>query len=101
LMTPELAKNWGAERKSESQGNIILTYCAGCVNLLDRLTPTHHVLDLFFEPEATLSGKVKFSKSPMTYWNRIRLKKQFKKIIPAAVTRERILQVKKNPFKIF
>ncbi len=88
-IAPELAESWGARRKSESRGKRILTYCGGCVNHLNRLTPTHHVLDFFYEPEATLSGKVKGSRTPITYWNRLRLKKRFQKMFPGAVTRER------------
>jgi Fe-S oxidoreductase len=89
FVAPELAESWGNKIKSETRGKQILTYCAGCVNLMDRLTPTHHVLDFFFEPEATLSGRVKRSRAPITYWNRIRLKKRFQKRVPAVVTRER------------
>ncbi|MBI4768798.1 MAG: (Fe-S)-binding protein [Deltaproteobacteria bacterium] len=89
LIAPELAGSWGNKIKPETRGKRILTYCAGCVNLLNRRTPTDHVLDFFFEPEATLSGRIKGSKAPITYWNRIRLKKQFQKMVPALVTRER------------
>jgi hypothetical protein len=53
------------------------------------LVPTYHLLDLFFEAEATRSGKIKISKSPVTYWNRLRFKKALKKRLPSAVTRER------------
>lgn len=88
FVAPKFAESWGIKIKSETRGQI-LTYCAGCVTHLNRLTPTHHVLDLFFDPEATLSGKIKGSKAPITYWNRIRLKKRFKKMVPALVTRER------------
>ena len=70
-------ENWGVKRRSEAQGKRILTYCVGCATYLNRLTPTYHILDLFYEPEATLSGKVKASKAPITYWNRIRLKRRF------------------------
>lgn len=96
FMAQELSENWGLKIKSETRGKPILTYCAGCVNLLNRLTPTHHVLDFFFEPEATLSGRVKRSKAPITYWNRIRLKKRFQKMVPALVTRERTFQREKD-----
>ena len=96
FIAPELAGSWGLKIKSETRGKQILTYCAGCVTQLNRLTPTHHVLDFFFEPEATLSGKVKGSKSPITYWNRIRLKKRFQKMVPALVTRERLFQQEKD-----
>jgi uncharacterized membrane protein YdjX (TVP38/TMEM64 family) len=47
------------------------------------------VLDLLFEPEATMMGKVAISKAPITYWNRKKLKNYFRKNVNAAVTRER------------
>jgi len=44
-----------------------------------------------FEPEATMKGKVKVSKTPVTYWNRIRLKRSLKNMADAGITRERTL----------
>jgi hypothetical protein len=93
FLAPDLAGAWGYKRKSESQGKRILTYCAGCVNHLNPLTPTHHVLDYFLEPENTFSGKMKISKAPFTYWNRLRLKKRFRKMISLGVTRERVFRI--------
>lgn len=90
FLAPELAGNWGAIRADEARGKRIITYCAGCVNLLDAVTPATHVLDLIFEPEAALEGKVKVSRAPFTYWNRIRLKGKFSAKVDGAVTRERV-----------
>jgi uncharacterized membrane protein YdjX (TVP38/TMEM64 family) len=67
----------------------MIAYCAGCANFLSLLTPTSHVLDLLFEPEATMSGNIKVSKAPLTYWNRLKMKKYFKKYVNASITRER------------
>ncbi len=89
FLSPDLAKNWGLIRKKETNGNRIITYCAGCANHLSSFTSTSHILDLVFEPEATMSGKVKGSKAPFTYLNRIKLKKQLKNMVNGAVTRER------------
>jgi hypothetical protein len=47
------------------------------------------VLDLLYEPEAAPAGKAKVSGAPITYLNRIRLKKRFQKEVKAATTRER------------
>lgn len=91
FIAPELSESWGAKIKEEARGKRILTYCAGCVNWVNRFTPANHVLDFFYEPEATLSGRIKGSKTPITYWNRIRLKKRFQKIRPALEARERPL----------
>ncbi|MBU0910259.1 MAG: VTT domain-containing protein [Proteobacteria bacterium] len=85
----DFSKGWGVRRKGEAGGVRILTYCAGCANFLGGLNPTSHILDLLFEPEATLAGTVKISKAPWTYLNRLRLKSYFKKHINAAVSRER------------
>ena len=89
-LSPELARNWGRIRKEETAGRRMVTYCGGCAGFLGALTPTSHILDLVFEPEATISGKVKVSRAPFTYWNRIRLKARFKKMLATApITRER------------
>jgi Fe-S oxidoreductase len=89
FLNPDLAKKWGALRKSETEGRRIIAYCAGCTHVLNPLTPTSHLADLLFEPEAALSGAVKVSKTPFTYLNRLRLKRHFKKTVKALVTRER------------
>lgn len=88
-VNPDYSKGWGARRKKEADGTRILTYCAGCANFLNSVNPTSHMLDLLFDPEATLAGKAKVSKAPWTYLNRLRLKNHFKKKIHAAVCRER------------
>ena len=88
-VNPDYAKGWGARRKEEASGVRILTYCAGCAHFLGSLNPTSHILDLLFEPEATLAGKVQISKAPWTYLHRLLLKSHFKKKIKATVSRER------------
>ena len=93
FLAPELAKNWGNFRKKEAAGRRIITYCAGCANYLGSLTPASHLIDLLFEPEATLSGSVKVSKAPFTYLNRLRLKNLLKKKINGAAVRERTLTI--------
>ena len=80
FLSPDLAKKWGFLRKKEANGRRTITYCAGCAKFLSALAPTSHILDLLFEPEATLAGTVKVSKPPFTYLNRLNLKKQLKKI---------------------
>jgi uncharacterized membrane protein YdjX (TVP38/TMEM64 family)/Fe-S oxidoreductase len=88
-ISPDLAKAWGTAITGEADGRRIITYCAGCTNHLNAIAPTSHILDLLFEPKATLAGKVKVSKAPVTYLNRLRLKSRFRKSIDARVTRER------------
>ncbi len=90
LLVPELAQNWRSMRKRELEERHMVTYCGGCAGFLGATAPTSHILDLVFEPGAALSGKVKVSRAPFTYLNRIRLKSRFKRALPAAsLTRER------------
>jgi Fe-S oxidoreductase len=91
FINPELAQEWGIKRSKEAGNKPILTYCSGCVNHLSKRSPTHHLLDFYFDPEATLAGRIKASKAPFTYWNRLRLKRKLKQMVPAVVSRERAL----------
>lgn len=81
--------SWGIRRKEEAGKNRIITYCAGCANLLDCIHPTSHIIDLLFDPQSALAGKTKVAKAPWTYLYRLFLKRYFKKSIDAAVSRER------------
>ena len=102
LLAPELAGQWGQKRWAETENRDLVTYCVGCSNLLGKLIPTYHLLDLFFEPEATLQGKVKPTGQLWTYWNRLSLKRKLKKTIKAPVTRERTFSpVPSNRTKTF
>lgn len=84
----ELSERWADVIKQE-QNNKVITYCAGCANSLGKTIPVSHIIDLFFETDSTLTGKVKVYKSPITYLNRIKLKKWFKKFLKTAVSHER------------
>ena len=79
FVAPDLAGQWGEIRRTEGEGRRIITYCAGCANFLGKIGPTAHLLDLIFEPVATLSGKAKVAKSPVTYLKRLLLKRSFRK----------------------
>jgi Fe-S oxidoreductase len=78
----ELSDNWGKLRRSEAGNKRIIAYCAGCTGYLGQITPTSHLVDLLFEPEKTLLGQEKVAKSPVTYLNRIILKKKLKLLVP-------------------
>ena len=86
---PDYSANWGIRRKEAAGKSRIITYCAGCANILGFVHPTSHIIDLFFDPQAALAGKTKIAKTPWTYLNRLLLKSYFKKRIDAAVSRER------------
>ena len=89
FLFPELSEKWRAIRRKEAGGRRIVAYCAGCAEALGREAPVVHVLDLLFDPAAALNGESKVSRPPLTYWKRMRMKRRFKKILPAAATRER------------
>ena len=89
FVAPDLAGQWGEIRRTEGEGRRIITYCAGCANFLGKIGPTAHLLDLIFDPAATLSGKAKVAKSPVTYLKRLLLKRSFRKKQRYARSRER------------
>jgi uncharacterized membrane protein YdjX (TVP38/TMEM64 family)/Fe-S oxidoreductase len=89
MLAPNLAAIWGTLRKEEANGRRIITYCAGCVQALGVHTPTNHLVDVLFAPEKTLAGKKKGATAPITYLNRLLLKRSFRHKGGFAVTRER------------
>ena len=89
FVAPDLAGPWGEIRRKEGEGRCIITYCAGCANFLGKIGPTAHLLDLVFDTDATLNGKTKITKSPMTYLKRLLLKHSFRKKQKYTCTRER------------
>ena len=54
-------------------------------------------MSTFFLNRKTLAGKLKATRAPFTYINRIRLKGQFKKKIKACITRERTYTGEEQP----
>jgi len=95
-LVPGLTANWGKLRQEECAGRKIITYCAGCANMLSPLAPTAHLLDILWEGE---NGRAKVAKSPFTYWKRLKMKTWFKKHVPAAITRERTFTGVQEPKK--
>jgi len=100
FVMPDCTKKWAAMREGEINGNRIITYCARCGDFLGGAAPVSHVLDLVFEPDATMAGNVKVSKAPITYLNRIHLKKKFKRAFNPEVTRERTLTAGETENKV-
>ena len=104
MLNPDLAESWGKLRKNEAAGRRIITYCAGCVQALGGHTPTNHLVDVIFSPQKTLAGKKKGAGAPITYLNRLLLKRAYKRKEGISVTRERTFtldrgQTKKRSFK--
>jgi len=89
MLHPELAASWSTLRKEEADGRRIITYCAGCVQALGGHTPTNHLVDILFAPGRTLAGKKKGAGTPITYLNRLLLKRSYKRKEGFTVSRER------------
>ena len=96
LVAEDLANSWRKTRISELKDHPLITYCAGCAGFLSGYVPTHHLLDIMFEPEKTINKKARVSTAPFTYFNRLRLKQKLKKLIPAKINRERTYKAKKD-----
>jgi len=88
-VSSEFADKWRSLRKEEAEDRRIIAYCAGCANFLSPATRVSHIADILFEPKSALAGKVKVSKPPFTYLNRLLLKRQIRKTVDASITRER------------
>ncbi|MDP3479885.1 MAG: (Fe-S)-binding protein [Desulfoprunum sp.] len=84
-----LAEKWTSRRAQEAEGRLIVTYCAGCTNLLQRMASTCHIVDLLFAPQRTLAGKAGSSRAPFTYLNRLLFKRRLQKRSAGNLTRER------------
>ncbi|MDW7771597.1 MAG: (Fe-S)-binding protein [Desulfobulbaceae bacterium] len=80
-LVPEVAGNWTKLRAQEAEDRHIITYCAGCTNFLGQLTRTDHVADLLFEPEQTLAGNIRATRSPLTWLRRLVLKKNLHRLV--------------------
>lgn len=91
-LAPDLAGNWGEKRKSEAGGIRMVTYCGGCTNQLNKLSPTSHIVDLLKDPSEPYFAPAKVSTGPMTYLNRLLVKRRLKKTVDAAITRERVFR---------
>lgn len=88
-VAPEFSNKWRDIRRTEVQHRRLFTYCAGCAGMLNNETPTDHILDAVFHPDAVAAGKRRATRAPFTYFNRIRLKRYIKREYTAAFSRER------------
>lgn len=89
FLNAELAGRWRARRREQAEDRRVLCYCAGCTSFLGSEVSTTHILDLIMEPAAAMAGKVRVSRAPWTYLNRVRLKKRLKQWMPDAILHER------------
>jgi Fe-S oxidoreductase len=88
-VNPKRARRWADIRRKEAGDQRLVTYCAGCTGYLNRVIPTVHIADLLYRPEAALSGNLKISRAPLTYWHRLGLKRRMKQEIRPKVQRTR------------
>ena len=95
FLRPDFAAGWTGKRVAEAGDEVIISYCAGCTNFLGRSTETWHLLDLLFAPQALLAGELKVSRSPVTYWNRYRLKQRLRKESQAGICGTRVEMLSK------
>lgn len=86
LVDGGLADAWAKKRAAEAGGRKIVTYCAGCLARLDRAASCLHLLDLAVGEKAE-PGRI--PRSPVTYLNRLRLKKKILKQAGEGTFRER------------
>lgn len=93
-LSPDLSNKWGTDRRAETGSNGVVTYCAGCSNQLAKSMFAIHILDIIFNAKAALSGKARVSKAPMTYLNRIWLKRRLKKLLKTTVNVVTLNEVK-------
>jgi hypothetical protein len=90
FIEPRLSSTWSTIRRQETAGLPIVTYCAGCTEILDKVTPTSHIADLLYRPDVAVSGTMQMARRPpFTYLNRLRLKRRLKKEIPVKTSRVR------------
>lgn len=78
-INPSFSSGWTSKRTAEAGERPIISYCAGCVHFLGKKKKAFHILDFLFEPDKTISGRLKVSSAPFTYLNRLRLKKKLRK----------------------
>jgi uncharacterized membrane protein YdjX (TVP38/TMEM64 family)/Fe-S oxidoreductase len=91
FVKPEFAKAWGAIRQREASGRPMVAYCAGCTGFLNLVSPTIHISDLLYRPEAALNGNLKVARAPFTYWNRLMLKRRLRQELNPKTSRIRRL----------
>lgn len=81
---PDLAGAWTDLRARETGNRLLVASCSGCVAMLNRRTPTVHVVDLLYPPDGFASGKALAARPPFNYWHRLLLKYRLKRELRCA-----------------
>ncbi|MEW5734617.1 MAG: (Fe-S)-binding protein [Thermodesulfobacteriota bacterium] len=80
-VSPELSLSLAERRKTQTRGLPVVTYCSGCISNLGGAEKALHILDLVFSPERALSGMIPLARPPVTYINRLLLKRFFRRAV--------------------
>ena len=78
-VSPQMTDQWRKRIRSEADGRNVITYCAGCVKSLSRLTDITHILDLGFDSVKQSSSMTTIYRTPIPYLNRLWLISKIKK----------------------
>jgi uncharacterized membrane protein YdjX (TVP38/TMEM64 family)/Fe-S oxidoreductase len=89
FIRPEVIDESVASRVAEAEGRPIVTYCAACAGTFQQKATALHLLDLWMSPKEALAGEVKVSVAPMTYLNRLVLKRKFRNSGEFSIMRDR------------
>jgi Fe-S oxidoreductase len=89
----ERANTWSKKRLAESANHPLISYCVGCTQIFGKHTKTNHILDLLFNES---ERKSPVASAPLTYFKRLKLKKDLQQNFPAAATRERTFQPRQD-----
>jgi Fe-S oxidoreductase len=81
------SRGWTEIQQQESEGQRLVTSCAGCAGFLGRVTPTCHILDLLFGTDGASDGEISVARGLMTYINRLLLKLKLASMTRTAIRR--------------
>ncbi len=73
-IAPDLAGAWTDLRAREAGNRLLVASCSGCVAMLNRRTPTVHLVDLLYPPDGAGGGGASIARLPLPYWHRLLLK---------------------------
>jgi Fe-S oxidoreductase len=74
------AAGWSEKRHEEISGRQLLTYCAGCTDMLQRYGKVNHIVDLLFPDAGNDHISPRPIRAPETYLNRLKLKRLLKRL---------------------
>lgn len=94
-LAPHFADAWSGLRREEADGRPVVTYCAGCASRLGSEGTVRHLVDIVLDPEQALAGKAPVSAGPVTYLNRLLVKRHFRKALKPCTCRERTFRAEK------